>query len=81
MEKIAILTDSAADLTQDIIERYNIKVAPFRIIYKDAEYFDNVTIKPEQVYANLANEIPTTSLPSVEYIENLINEIENEGYT
>lgn len=81
MENIAILTDSAADLTQDIIERYNIKVAPFRIIYKDAEYFDNVTIKPEEVYANLDNEIPTTSLPSVEYIENLINEIENEGYT
>ena len=35
MQKIALLTDSASDLTKDIIEKYNIKTAPFRIIYKD----------------------------------------------
>ena len=33
MQKIGIITDSASDITNDIIEKYNIKVARFRIIY------------------------------------------------
>lgn len=81
MQKIALLTDSASDLTKDIIEKYNIKTAPFRIIYKDKEYEDRVTIEPEEVYKRLEEEIPTTSLPNVERIESLLNQLEDEGYT
>lgn len=81
MQKIALLTDSASDLTKDIIEKYNIKTAPFRIIYKDKEYEDSITITPEEVYERLAEEIPSTSLPNVERIETILNQLEDEGYT
>lgn len=81
MQKIALLTDSASDLTKDIIEKYNIKTAPFRIIYKDKEYEDRISIEPEEVYEKLEEEIPTTSLPNVERIEALLNQLEDEGYT
>ena len=81
MQKIGIITDSASDLTNEIIEKYNIKVAPFRIIYSDKEYEDRVDITPEEVYSSLQDEVPTTSLPNVERIDKMLDEFEREGYT
>jgi fatty acid-binding protein DegV len=71
MEKIALITDTASDLSDEMLSRYNIKILPFRIIYKDKEYKDRFEIKPQQVYDNFVNEIPTTSLPSVDDMEKL----------
>lgn len=45
MEKIALITDTAADLNNETINKYNIKVLSFRIIYKNMEYLDKVNIK------------------------------------
>lgn len=81
MQKIGIITDSASDITNDIIEKYNIKVAPFRIIYSGKEYEDRIDITPEEVYSSLHKEIPTTSLPNVERINEILDEFEKEGYT
>lgn len=81
MEKIALITDTTADLSEDIINKYNINVLPFRIIYKDREYKDNVDITSEEVYKNLDKEIPTSSLPSIEDIDNVFLKLKKEGYT
>lgn len=81
MQKIAIITDSGSDLTKDTMDKLNIKFTPFRIIYTANEYDDRVNITPDQVYSNLAKEIPTTSLPSIEKMDGLLNDIEAEGYT
>lgn len=81
MQKIAILTDSASDLTPELLKEYNIHSAPFRIIYSDKEFEDGVTITPEELFKSLDKEIPTTSLPSVEKIDNILNNLEKEGYT
>lgn len=81
MEKIALITDSASDLDMEMMDRFNIKSAPFRIIYSDNEYEDRVNITPQEVYSNLTKEIPTTSLPNVSTTEGILNEIEAEGYT
>lgn len=81
MEKIAIVTDSTSDVEKEMIEKYNLKVLPLRIIYKDREYLDRLTIQPKEVYDNLENEIPTTSLPSIKDIDNLYKKLEEEGYT
>ncbi|MBL4936050.1 DegV family protein [Clostridium sp. YIM B02515] len=81
MQKIALITDSSCDLTKEIIDKYDIKILPLRIIYKDKEYIDRVTISPNEVYDNLVNEIPTTSMPSMGDMENLFSLIEEQGYT
>ena len=81
MQKIAILTDSASDLTNELMDQYNIKFAPFRIIYSDKEYEDKIDITPNEMYASLKREIPTTSLPSRERIEKILCSLEEEGYT
>lgn len=50
---VKILTDSACDLPNDIIEKYDIDVMPLMVIDNDKEYEDNVTIKPESLYDNM----------------------------
>lgn len=81
MQKIALITDSSSDLPNHIIEKYNIKIIPLRIIYKTKEYIDRVTITPKEVYDNLTIEIPTTSMPSMGDIENAFSITLREGYT
>lgn len=81
MDKIALITDSTSDVDEQMIEKYNLRVLPLRIIYKDREYIDKVTITPKEVYDNLENEIPSTSLPAINDMENLYTQLENEGYT
>lgn len=81
MQKIALITDSASDISLDIVQKYNIHVLPFRIIYSNREYRDGVDITPDEVYASLSEEVPTSSLPSMKDMEELYELIKAEGYT
>jgi DegV family protein with EDD domain len=81
LNKIALISDSSCDLPEDLINKYNIKVMPLRIIYKDKEYIDRVNITPKEVYDRLNVEIPTTSMPSMSDMENIYTNLENEGYS
>ncbi|KAJ53141.1 DegV family protein with EDD domain [Clostridium tetanomorphum] len=81
MEKIALITDTTADLSEDIIKRYNVNVLPFRIIYKDREYKDKLEISPKEVYRNFEKEVPTSSLPSIQDMEDLFYKLEEQKFT
>lgn len=81
MQKIAILTDSGSDLTLEELRENNLEFAPFKIIYSYGEFEDKINLSPQEVYDSLAKEIPKTSLPSTARIENILNKLEDEGYT
>lgn len=81
MNKIALITDSTCGLPKEYVDKYNVKVASLKVLYKDKEYIDAVTITPEEVYSKLEEELPTTSMPSVQDVKSLYNELEAEGYT
>lgn len=81
MNKIALITDTTSDLSREVIEKYNINVLPFRIIYSDREYLDNVDITSQEVYKNITTEVPTSSLPSMKDMEELFLKLEEQGYT
>ncbi|WP_027632536.1 DegV family protein [Clostridium hydrogeniformans] len=81
MEKIALICDSSCDIPKDLLEKYNINLLSFRIIYKDREFRDGVEISPKEVYDNITNELPTTSLPSIKDMDDTFNRISEEGYT
>ncbi|WP_373899229.1 DegV family protein [Haloimpatiens sp. FM7315] len=81
MSKIALITDSISDVSKEFADAHGVKILPLKIIYKDKEYLDRVDITPEEVYSRMPSEIPTTSLPSMEEINNLFLQLENEGYT
>ena len=65
MSKIALVTDSTADLTQEMQEELNVHVIPLKLRFTEEEFKDG-EITPEQFYARLANctVLPQTSQPS-----------------
>ena len=81
MQKIALIVDSACDLSMETIKEKNIKLLPLRISYSYGEFKDKVEISADEIYNNLEKEVPKTSLPSTEDLENILISLENEGYT
>lgn len=69
MKKISLITDSGCDLPQSIIEKYNIKVAPMKILFNKKEYlhyYDYRELSMEEFYRKIYNgEIGITSCASV----------------
>jgi len=81
MEKIAVLVDSAGDLPLDLMNKKNIKLMPLRISYSSGEYRDVLEISADEIYENLKKEVPKTSLPSAQDIQDILSDLEKEGYT
>ena len=80
-KKIALLTDSCADISPRLAKEKGIFVVPLRILCRDGEYRDGVDITPDEVYCRLrGGELPKTSLPSGEDIGSALEEIVKEGY-
>ncbi len=51
---IKILSDSTCDLSQEILDQYNISVIPLIIMKDEKEYRDGVTITPADIFAHVA---------------------------
>ena len=49
-QKIALLTDSCADIAPELAEKYHIFVVPLRILCADGEYLDGVNIRGAEIY-------------------------------
>lgn len=64
--RVAILTDSAADLPADIISKLNIHVVPILINFGQQAYLDKVSMTSDEFHQALKNKSihPTTSQPS-----------------
>ena len=70
--KIAIVTDSTADISDALTKKYNIKVIPLTVNFDGKAYQDRVDISNEEFYKYIATAktLPTTSQPSpIQYIE------------
>lgn len=84
MMKIAVLTDSTSYLSQTLIEKYNIKVAPLSVTFDSGENFvENATISTDEFYKRMktSDTIPTTSQPAIgDFLENF-EQLREEGYT
>lgn len=81
MEKIALVTDSASDITRDMVEKYNITVLPFRIIMDGHDYRDGVDINSQEVYDSLDKYSITSSLTSMDDMTKMFEKLKEEGYT
>lgn len=80
-QKIALLTDSCADLRPQLAAENHIYTVPLRIRCSDGEYSDGVDIRGADIYARLrAGELPQTSLPVGEDIGRVLQQIAEEGY-
>jgi DegV family protein with EDD domain len=51
--KIALVTDSTCDLSQELTDNYQINMLPININFGENHYLDKITIHPEQFYSLL----------------------------
>lgn len=73
--KIAVVTDSIADICPDIMNRYQIHLVPLNLIIKGNTYLDRLTITPNKLLNRLNNidEYPTSSQPNYKVVESLFS--------
>jgi hypothetical protein len=64
-QRVAIVTDSAADIPEALAEQLDIHVVPVRVHFGGHSYLDKVSLSPEEFYRELATnpEHPKTSQP------------------
>ena len=80
-EKIALLTDSTADLTPAMRAGKPIYVVPLKIRCDDGEFSDGVDIFAQDVYDRLhRGELPRTSLPEGGVLSDTLDQIRADGY-
>ena len=67
MSKTAIVTDSTADLLEELYRKYKIEVVPLSVIFEEKAYVDDrIDITIDQFYEKLktSKKLPTTTQPS-----------------
>ncbi len=77
---VKIISDSACDLPEDILEEYNIDLLPIVVIKDDEEYLDKVTIDPKKMYDDMRKgEVYKTAQISPKMFEDEFEEIAKKG--
>jgi len=79
--KIALVTDSTADLPQEVVRKYDIGVVPMYINVGEKSYLDGVEISREEFYTRLPNfkPHPTTAVPGIDAFVNVFKRAIDKG--
>ena len=76
---IKIVADSTCDLSRDLIEKYNIQIAPLHIMLGEQEYLDGINITPDEIYAwaDANEDTPKTSAIGFEDAASMVEQIKD----
>jgi DegV family protein with EDD domain len=77
MARIAVVTDSTADLPKNVYEENDIKVVPLHVHFGDGTYREGVDLSSEQFYEKIASSkvMPRTSQPAPHEFETVYREL------
>lgn len=80
--KIAVVTDSASCLTDEEIQKYNIRVVPITVIFERQTYLENVDLTATEFYDKMKNEttLPTTTQITPAQMQETYDQLAAEGY-
>ena len=74
---IKIVSDSTCDLSKDLINKYDIQIAPLHILLGKQEYLDGVEISPDEIYAwaDENEDTPKTSAIGFKEAEDIMRQL------
>ena len=80
---VRIITDSACDLPNDLVEQLEIRIVPLYIRFGDDELVDRDELSTSQFWARCATEeeLPSTAAPAPGRFETTIRELAADGAT
>ena len=75
--KIALVTDSVADLSKKIIDQYNIHMIPLTITANGSDFLDRVTINSKMLFDMVKENdaLPKTSMPNLKLVKRLFEQL------
>ncbi len=79
---LKVFVDSGSSIKQFEKEEYNVEIIPLKILLGDKEYFDGVNLTNDVFYDYLKNskELPKTSLPQLDTLEEQVTNLTKEGH-
>jgi len=80
---VRVVTDSACDLPDDLLERHGIEVVPLTIRFGNEELIDRKELSTDEFWRRLADSdvLPETSAPSAGAFENAFRRLVEDGAT
>jgi len=82
MPKIAVVTDSTTYLPADLVQKYNIAIAPQVLIWGEETLKDGVDIQSQEFFTRLktAKVMPTTSQVSIPSFQDIFQNLVDQDY-
>jgi DegV family protein with EDD domain len=82
MSRIRILTDSASDLPEEYLQKFNIGVVSLTIRFGDDEYVDRRDLTPDEFWSKCqqSTTLPETSAPSPGAFQDAYELAQRDGY-
>lgn len=76
---VKIIADSTCDLSQDIIDKYDISIIPLSIIMGEQSYYDGIDITPGEIYrwADANRTTPKTAAVNVGMVTDILRRYRN----
>ena len=80
-KQITISCDSTCDLSQELVDRYNIHILPMGVTLGDKMYRDGIDITPDQIYAHheKTGQLPKTSAINMAESADFFAELTKDG--
>ena len=80
-KQITISSDSTCDLSQELVDRYNIHILPMGVTLGDKMYRDGMDITPDQIYAHheKTGQLPKTSAINIAESADFFAELTKDG--
>lgn len=78
---VRIVTDSTSDLPAALVEEYQIRVVPLKVMFGTESFLDGLDLTPDEFYVKLreASALPTTSQPAPGEFEAVYRELSADG--
>jgi DegV family protein with EDD domain len=82
MARVAVVTDSTADLPTDLVEELGLRVVPLSVTFGDQVLISGITLSHDAFYRRLATttRLPTTSQPAPAWFEEAYADCADDGY-
>ena len=79
---VMITADSTCDLSEELLNRYNVKILPLTILLGEESFLDGAHYTPADMYRRYRADgtLPKTAAPSLQQITEFFTPFLNEGY-
>lgn len=81
MSKVRIIADSTCDLSEELLDKYEISIIPLCIVMDEKSYYDGVEVTPDEIYAwaDANKTTPKTAAATMDKTEEILTPFMDAG--